>query len=989
MKKITGIICMLLIWQSALSQNKIINWQYWFDSDYSTLTTEPMASAGNMVIDREISVAGLEEGLHVVHFRFEDENKKWSPALSRFFSYYLNSGIPEIRQVTQFQYWIDENFGEASTIELSKSTNLNIDELVEVSALTQGLHVLHYRFKDETGGWSPALSRFFSYYLNSGIPEIRQVTQFQYWIDENFESVTTVDFPSAKAFSFEEMVDVSFLREGLHILNYRFKDAGGGWSPVLSKFFSKRKSGANPAIQEITKIEYWFNQDNSTSAITDISGLEKFELNEFVDVSGLGNGLHVINYRFMDAGNSWSPAVSRFFSKYDLPKVAPDNQIVGYRYWVDRDTSTMTNVNIQSPLKSYILDELIDVYDYPSGLHYLNIQFKDKTGKWNSAITDTVILELNPSAVLSASTIKLCVNGEISFFADTVDITNIEWNFGDGKTSNLVNPFHVYETAGKFKVSATVSHVESDRIKTVFLADSVSVYPVYNDTINMEVCSADLPYRFGTANLSETGMYTGVFQSVNGCDSSVTVNLIVNESYAINKNLTICETDLPYSFGSQSLTVSGIYTEVFNLATGCDSMVTLNFKIKDCTVVCNNLRFAKGWNIFSVNSQPGSANVQTVFQPFITNNSLIKIQDEQGNSLENWGVFGGWTNNIGNLDPAEGYKIKISGKDSIEICGVPVTYPFAIPLKNGWNIMGYPQTKAFDGMDNIVNQLISKGKLLKVQDEGGNSIEDWGIFGGWTNNIGNFLPGEGYKIKVSGADTLWILEGYPKSSVIPVERRATTHYHPVYTGNGVDHMNINLVRLPLNVLKTGDELAVYDGENCVGAVTVLPRHLRSRSVSIIASAGDYNGMQGFLEGNPFTLKLWSHVNNQEYILEPEIVKGTYVFTKHETSVARLEKYATTGLNGNTGMVLTEIRCYPNPFSDEIKIELNAFNESRLQVDVYDYLGRKIKELYKGNHNGKIILTWDGTGENGRKAAEGIYFVKINELWLKLVKNKLK
>jgi len=985
MNRVIRVICMLLIWQNIQAQNNIKNWEYWFDNDYESLVREPLNPSEILTIDKEIPVSGLSFGLHTLNFRFEDETNGWSPALSRFFSYYTNSGIPVIRQVTQLQYWYNENIGQVNTIDIPATANLNLDELIDVSALNEGLHTLNYRFSDKMGGWSPALSRFFSYYTNSGAPVIHQLTQLQYWFDENFEQVVTTDIPVNSNHNLDELIDVSALNEGLHTVNYRFKDESGGWSPALSKFFSHYPNSGVPELRPIVQVEYWFNQDYSTVVTKNISESESFELDELIDVESLTNGLYIISYRFKDKGNCWSPAVSKFFSKFDLQEVVYDNQTVAYRYWVDDNTSTITSMEVPVPFKSILIDELIDVYEYPSGEHFLNIQFKDKLGKWSAAISDTVILELNPSAKLSASATAACMNGEISFFADTVDVTSILWDFGDGKSSVAVNPVHSYDVAGKYEVSAVVGHIGSARVKTVKLTDSIEVFPVYTENVNTSVCSVELPFVFGSQSLTETGIYNETFNTVIGCDSLVTLNLTVNQSYNTSVNITVCETELPYTFGNHSITGPGIYTETFSLVTGCDSVVTLNLKVRDCSRVCTTLHFKQGWNIFSVSNTPDSTGVMAICQPLVDKGSLVKVQDELGNSLEDWGIFGGWTNNIGEIDLAEGYKIKVSIADSLEICGIPVQYPFAIPLRSGWNIIGYPKTVSTDGMINVVQQLINRGSLTKVQDELGNSIEDWGIFGGWTNNIGEFVPGEGYKIKVNAKDTLWIYENYPKSSVVQPENRKTAYFKAEYSGNGIDHMNINLIGLPVNILKAGDEFAVFDGKTCVGAVTLMPYHLRNQSVSITASATDNQGMAGFAEGNQFTLKLWNSQNNQEFVLEPEIIKGTSTFTKHETTIASLEKYATTGWEKRPGSNCSKINVYPNPFSDELNIEIFIPGNEKIVLEIYDTLGRTVKKLYTGNHGDKFTLTWNGKNENGDKVVSGIYFLRANEFSVKIVR----
>jgi len=114
---------------------------------------------------------------------------------------------------------------------------------------------------------------------------------------------------------------------------------------------------------------------------------------------------------------------------------------------------------------------------------------------------------------------------------------------------------------------------------------------------------------------------------------------------------------------------------------------------------CQKLVFAEGWQIFSAPVTPDSADMKFLFQPLIDNSTLLKIQDEEGNAVEDWGYLGGWKNFIGNISPGEGYKLRVNSKDSIEICGTPVDYPYSISLKTGWNIIGYSQSAAFDALD--------------------------------------------------------------------------------------------------------------------------------------------------------------------------------------------------------------------------------------------------------------------------------------------------
>ncbi|KAF0237180.1 MAG: alkaline [Prolixibacteraceae bacterium] len=395
-------------------------------------------------------------------------------------------------------------------------------------------------------------------------------------------------------------------------------------------------------------------------------------------------------------------------------------------------------------------------------------------------------------------------------------------------------------------------------------------------------------------------------------------------------------------------------------------------------MVCLKIKVSKGWNIFSSNGVLATPDVKYVFQRFIDRNSLSKIQDESGNSLENWGIFGGWKNNINNIAPTEGYKIKVIENDSVEICGLPVAFPYPIPLSQGWNIMGFPQTIPFNGLD-VVQQLINKGTLSKVQDESGNSIEDWGIFGGWKNGIGEFTPGKGYSIKVKTEDTLWIYSSYPKSTAIKPAEIAATHFKPAYTGNGLDHVNINMVGLPLNIFKSGDELAVFDGGICVGATKVTQGNITSQTISVVASSKDNQGMPGFTEGNPFTLKYWDSAQNTEIVLYPEILAGQATFNRNESTVASLEKYAVTGVPVVANIIENEIRCYPNPFNDRVNIEINLRKDSQVQVEIMNQLGQRVNVILtkKLLNSGMNNLSWDGRNANMQQVSKGIYHVLIS------------
>jgi flagellar hook assembly protein FlgD len=113
------------------------------------------------------------------------------------------------------------------------------------------------------------------------------------------------------------------------------------------------------------------------------------------------------------------------------------------------------------------------------------------------------------------------------------------------------------------------------------------------------------------------------------------------------------------------------------------------------------------------------------------------------------------------------------------------------------------------------------------------------------------------------------------------------------------------------------------------------------------------------------------------------MKGSAVFAKHETTFASLEKYTTTGLDGIFASEQPEINCYPNPFSNEVTVEINLMKDSEVKVEVLNQLGQLVKYINTGEQLNRGIhrLIWDGTNSGKGQAATGIYLIrmKLNEM----------
>lgn len=84
-----------------------------------------------------------------------------------------------------------------------------------------------------------------------------------------------------------------------------------------------------------------------------------------------------------------------------------------------------------------------------------------------------------------------------------------------------------------------------------------------------------------------TDTYTAVYTNVNGCDSTYTLELTVNPVSAFSESLTICEGET-LSWQGSDYASPGTYTVAYSSMTGCDSTYTLGLTVNDATVTTDD-----------------------------------------------------------------------------------------------------------------------------------------------------------------------------------------------------------------------------------------------------------------------------------------------------------------------------------------------------------------------------------------------------------------
>ncbi len=144
---------------------------------------------------------------------------------------------------------------------------------------------------------------------------------------------------------------------------------------------------------------------------------------------------------------------------------------------------------------------------------------------------------------------------------------------------------HQLTVAGAY--TDTVNSADGcDSIVTLFL----TVNPVFEVALEQEICAGE-SYVFNGNALTTSGVYVDSLLTVNGCDSVVTLTLIVNDPTASDTTAVACES---FTWKGQTYAASGDYDFHTTNAAGCDSLVTLHLTINQPTasdttaVACEN-----------------------------------------------------------------------------------------------------------------------------------------------------------------------------------------------------------------------------------------------------------------------------------------------------------------------------------------------------------------------------------------------------------------
>jgi len=300
-------------------QNTIRSYEYWFDGSFAVRQQQSVTPIAQYSLNTSISAASLTQGLHSFNLRFKDDSARFSSTITQFF-YKVAAGISSTTSINAYQYWFDNNFAGSPLQTVTETGILNLELAVSAAALTNGLHLFHLRFRDNSNQWSSTLSQFV-YKSTAAVTANNAMSKMQYWFDDHFDSAVSKAIAVQPIVSVTDLLSTTSLPDGLHTLHLRFADTIGQWSSTLSQFFYK-SAAIGVTTNVVSGYRYWYNNEDATKMVIHSTPPQNpFLLNINIDMGCLTVGENRIHLQFKDANGFWSSALTDTVTTSAVPSI--------------------------------------------------------------------------------------------------------------------------------------------------------------------------------------------------------------------------------------------------------------------------------------------------------------------------------------------------------------------------------------------------------------------------------------------------------------------------------------------------------------------------------------------------------------------------------------------------------------------------------------------------------------------------------------------
>jgi len=298
--------------------------RYWFDGD-DAKAIEVRSTSTAATVSLQADVSRLDYGLHSITVQ-SCHGGPWTAPVTSWF-------LKEAVTVDQARWWVDD--GEPTVLAADAATG---ELLLDMSALDQGFHTLHYQLVDTKGIARNVMSKsFYKTFMPAG-------STYACWADND-----TTLLASGAVTGEEMLLDVSHLSDGLHTLHIAVTNSGT--SVTESRPFVKM-----PVVDGTTTLTCVVSIDgreHKREALQATGGVIDWDL----DVTDVSPGLHRLVVQAITPNGSPTSTYSAFFMK--VPNGG--DGIVRWQYWVNDDESTLKTTKVSGLRDPFTLDATLTV----------------------------------------------------------------------------------------------------------------------------------------------------------------------------------------------------------------------------------------------------------------------------------------------------------------------------------------------------------------------------------------------------------------------------------------------------------------------------------------------------------------------------------------------------------------------------------------------------------------------------------------------------
>lgn len=241
--------------------SQITKAEYFFDTDPGTEMgiDIPVTQGFDVTESFSINTTGLPLGIHTLFVRTRDISNAWSLYFKQTFLVHDFTDTTVPTQIIAAEYFFDTDPGTDEGIDISITPGFDLNEtesfLID-SPLTDGIHTLYIRTRDEDNRWSLFFKQTFLVHTFTEPPQT-QINKAEYFIDTDPGVGLGTELTISNGFIVDETLDIPTdgLTEDYHYLHIRVRDEDGVWSLYeVIQFLVTEAIGVEDDLLLLTKI---------------------------------------------------------------------------------------------------------------------------------------------------------------------------------------------------------------------------------------------------------------------------------------------------------------------------------------------------------------------------------------------------------------------------------------------------------------------------------------------------------------------------------------------------------------------------------------------------------------------------------------------------------------------------------------------------------------------------------------------------------------